>query len=412
MRRYFGTFGYLFNTSALLVTNFNLLLLQVVESSSNTKETFRNTNITLLSAPGTKKDEWQTTSPNIQQLTSTDQLDTALFSANKQTNIKQTTNTSENSSLKKSTDLKEGVKSQNVAAKSQSLPPKSSSVIPLRVQKSPIPRAATLERQTSSSRQKPAIEAKETPTLHLAQKTDKTGTLPGRISQGHPGLPNGLRWMTSSLNYNSQSTNAMPLKEPRASSSWRKDGLLNKLTPLVISEDFPEAQPSRGSRLPQKQFEDNSFSKSIEKSLESESVVRWRLQLKPATSPKLRTEQYATVPTPSATPFHQASSEPSRSKAGPTGALIDSDEGAKKSSLEGESANKTASPGEKKVRKRRSGILTKPVKLIPWSKRSKEPPRNSGGWSWKSEGFVAKVHLNVSLFLVLVFSSHSPLSLE
>jgi len=35
----------------------------------------------------------------------------------------------------------------------------------------------------------------------------------------------------------------------------------------------------------------------------------------------------------------------------------------------------------------------KPI-LIPWSKRSSEAPKKSGGWTWKGEGFVAKVHLN------------------
>ena len=30
------------------------------------------------------------------------------------------------------------------------------------------------------------------------------------------------------------------------------------------------------------------------------------------------------------------------------------------------------------------------------SRRNKEPPRRSGGWSWKGDSFLAKVHLNVS----------------
>jgi len=53
--------------------------------------------------------------------------------------------------------------------------------------------------------------------------------------------------------------------------------------------------------------------------------------------------------------------------------------------------------GEKKTRKeRRSGSLAKAAKpLVAWSKRSKDPPKNSGGWSWQGEGFVAKVHLNI-----------------
>jgi len=32
--------------------------------------------------------------------------------------------------------------------------------------------------------------------------------------------------------------------------------------------------------------------------------------------------------------------------------------------------------------------------LIPWSKRSKEHPKKSGGWSWKTKGFIGKVYLN------------------
>ena len=55
---------------------------------------------------------------------------------------------------------------------------------------------------------------------------------------------------------------------------------------------------------------------------------------------------------------------------------------------------------EKKVRKDSSGKKASsapatPVSLVPWSKKSKTPPKHSNGWSWKGEGMPGKVLLGV-----------------
>ena len=285
-------------------------------------------------------------------------------------------------SVKKAKDSKEAMRGQNFP-KSRS--PASS---PLRVPKPSISKASSLERKEV-----------EMPTLHLPQKAEKTSSPSPMTSQGHPGLPNGLLWMTSSLIHNSSSNTKMALKESKSSSAPRKEPLMKKLTPLSISENqFMDRPPKLVAQVPAKHFEDNSFSKSIEKSLESETGARSRLQLKPATSPKLRVEDYAIVAPPSsAIPSKPSVGRPPKLGSGsglPNSNLADLLGTKRSCSAEGTSKTST----EKKTRKeRRSGSLAKASKpLVPWSRRSKEPPKNSGGWTWKGEGFAAKVHLNVS----------------
>jgi len=235
----------------------------------------------------------------------------------------------------------------------------------------------------------------EMPTLHIPGHADKC--LPqARVSHGHPGLPNGLLAMTSSLIHNSKSITKMVLKETKAMPLLAKrEAMLRKLEPLNINNEPMDGTVKPLAQVPAKQLDDNSFSKSIEKSLESESGSRSRLQLKPATSPKLRVEDYAMVPPPATTT--RVLGTPGRPKLGTSSALTDLADGTKKISL-GDCSGGSKGPVttvEKKVRKeRRSGAHLKPTPLVPWSKRSKDPPRNSGGWSWKGPGFVAKVHLN------------------
>ena len=313
----------------------------------------------------------------------TDQLADALY--HKQATAKSAKESLESrgqNSVKRAKDSKEVMRGQSVP-KSRS--PASS---PLRVPKPSISKASGLERKEV-----------EMPTLHIPQKTEKTSS--PRTSQGHPGLPNGLLWMTSSLIHNSNSNTKMALKESKGVT--KKEPSLQKLAPLSISDDqFMDRPPKLVAQVPVKQLDDNSFSKSIEKSLESETGARSRLQLKPATSPKLRVEDYAMVPPPSALLSKPSVGRPPKLGSGnlPNSNLA---EGTKRSCLGGEagsSGNKTSTVvgGEKKTRKeRRSGSLAKAAKpLVAWSRRSKEPPKNSGGWSWKGEGFVGKVHLNVS----------------
>ena len=64
-----------------------------------------------------------------------------------------------------------------------------------------------------------------------------------------------------------------------------------------------------------------------------------------------------------------------------------------------EPAPASASPlaaGEKKAKRDSLTRKSSAPVLIPWSRRNKEPPKRSGGWSWKGDSFLAKVHLNVS----------------
>lgn len=313
----------------------------------------------------------------------TDQLADALYHKQAAKSAKESLESRGQNSVKKAKDSREVMRGQSV--------PKSRSpaASPLRVPKPAISKALSLERKEV-----------EMPTLHIPQKTEKTSS--ARTNQGHPGLPNGLLWMTSSLIHNSNSNTKMALKECKAGASViRKEPSLKKLAPLSISDDqFMDRPPKLVAQVAVKQLDDNSFSKSIEKSLESEAGSRSRLQLKPATSPKLRVEDYAMVPPPSALLSKPSVGRPPKLGSGnlPNSNLA---EGTKRSCLgEGGSSggNKTSTVGEKKTRKeRRSGSLAKAAKpLVAWSKRSKDPPKNSGGWTWKGEGFVAKVHLNVS----------------
>ena len=311
----------------------------------------------------------------------TDQLVDALYPKQAAKTGKESLESRGQNSVKKGKDSKEAMRGQSVP-KSRS--PASS---PLRVPKPSISKALSVARKEV-----------EMPILHIPQKTEKASS--ARTSQGHPGLPNGLLWMTSSLIHNSNSNTKMALKESKGASVTRKEPSLKKLAPLSISDDqFMDRPPKLVAQVPAKQLDDNSFSKSIERSLESETGSRSRLQLKPATSPKLRVEDYAMVPPPSALLSKPSVGRPPKLGSGnlPNSNLA---EGTKRScpGEGGGSGNKTSTVGEKKTRKeRRSGSLAKAGKpLVAWSKRSKEPPKNSGGWSWKGEGFAAKVHLNVS----------------
>ena len=272
-------------------------------------------------------------------------------------------------------------KAQTVALKVQTRLPKSPMVAPLTVPKPPVSKAKVLVDRVGET---------EMPTLHIPQTKDRPAADP-RTTQGHPGLPNGLLWMTSSLMHKSNAK--MALKDTRVTPISRKMPLMQKLTPLTITYDSPSKLVSQ---VPVKQLEDHSFRASIEKSLENESgSSRSRLQLKPATSPKLRVEQCSMVP-PSSVPRPFPPGRP------PKLSTLRQDQSPTRSSLgqKGEGKGASSMIAEKKVRKeRRSGGSNKAVTLLPWSKRSKEAPKNSGGWSWKGEGAVAKVLLNVSLIV-------------
>ena len=136
------------------------------------------------------------------------------------------------------------------------------------------------------------------------------------------------------------------------------------LTPLSVSQ--PSSDDSDPSDLPPKLSPQISLDRERSS---SPALSRSRLQLKPATSPQLDIEQYLTVTKVSRRSGLAISPAPP--------------------------APDTAQQSDKKKRDSVGKKSSKPV-LIPWSKRNKEPPKKSGGWSWKGDCFVGKVHLNVS----------------
>ena len=208
----------------------------------------------------------------------------------------------------------------------------------------------------------------------LRQKCQKSDSSPGlesagkprASSLGHPGLPCGLWKMTC------------PEVEDRPP----------KLLPQVslASASAPAVRAS------------------------SPGLARSRLQLKPATSPKLELEQYLTVTTSDPAAVSQLAAAPdlaslSAASAKPRKAAAAASPGARLPSsapspaAKPEPAPASASPqaaGEKKTKRDSLTRKSSAPVLIPWSRRNKEPPRRSGGWSWKGDSFLAKVHLNVS----------------
>jgi len=321
---------------------------------------------------------------------------------------------------RKPKDWKEVVKAQNIIPKTQNvLPkPKPSLVTPLRV---PKPNFQFFEKDPQKQsynklNAKSSLESKEMPTFHIPHKSDKSVSSEPKVSVGHPGLPFGLQRITSSLIHNSKSPTKMALKEMKKIPPKIIAKPMSILTPMKCSNktEMPDEPPKLSPQVPLKslnQFGDEDFNDSTDQrndnteceEFESSSIapneVRSRLQLKPATSPKLTIEKYLTV------------SNSVNAKSVSTSLL---DQGTKlKQSLVTESplsdlvgerkghALPGASPkyqhsAEKKQKRdssSRKHSQQKPI-LIAWSKRSSEAPKKSGGWTWKGEGFVAKVHLN------------------
>ena len=156
----------------------------------------------------------------------------------------------------------------------------------------------------------------------------------------------------------------MTLKEMKRIPARILEKPMSILTPLSVSQ--PSSEDSDPSDLPPKLSPQISLDRERSS---SPALSRSRLQLKPATSPQLDIEQYLTVTKVSRKSGLATSPAPP--------------------------APDTAQQSDKKKRDSVGKKNSKPV-LIPWSKRNKEPPKKSGGWSWKGDCFVGKVHLNVS----------------
>lgn len=112
-----------------------------------------------------------------------------------------------------------------------------------------------------------------------------------------------------------------------------------------------------------------------------ENISRSRLQLKPATSPKLMIDNYPVVQ------ISKLKEEKTilKSFSSPILPIIPSEK---------VKQEKQQEKKKREVKRHSSGQLSLPAPLVPWSKRSKEPPKNCGGWAWVGEGVVAKVYLH------------------
>ena len=143
-----------------------------------------------------------------------------------------------------------------------------------------------------------------------------------------------------------------------------------KVTPAAMDKTPRSRPPSLGQKLERRKLA------RAPADLTS-GGERSRLQLKPATSPKLSVEKYPVV-------------EAAETMGQPAG---DCEMAVRPAA----SSQERPKPVKKEGRRSNAAVAAQP--LVPWSRRSKEPPKNSGGWSWQGEGTVARVYLNVSTAL-------------
>lgn len=288
--------------------------------------------------------------------------------------------------IKRPKDWKEVVKAQSIVSSPGSVLTQhksSSQVTPLRV---PRPSFQYLE---SPKQNPPKLSAsrfsggsQELPTFHIPHKSEATPPTEARASAGHPGMPCGLQRMTSSLMHNSKSPTKMTLKEMRRIPTRVLEKPMSILTPLSVSnascDNSDPPLPDKPPKLSPQICLDRERSSSP-------ALSRSRLQLKPATSPQLDTEHSEYLTVSKLSRAESVLSKPRRS-------------GLASEPRVGTPSASPQPPPEKKRRESvvpKKGSAAKPV-LIAWSKRNKEPPKKSGGWTWKGEGFIGKVQLNVS----------------
>ena len=285
--------------------------------------------------------------------------------------------------IKRPKDWTEIVKTQSIVSKSS--PVKSSAsntVTPLKV---PKPTFQFLENDKSKSNQNkssPKQSTSELPTFHIPHLSDSSEPGP---SLGHPGLPFGLQRMTSSLMQISKSPTKMALKEMKRIPS-RDIGQPMDVTAPVLSASDQLCQKEDCDKLPPR------LSPQI--SLTSPTLSRSRLQLKPATSPKLNIEQYLTVSNANISKLADAGI--SSIKTRKSGLVVECKTSPVKEAKAKTPEVSTSQNAEKKTKRDSLSRKQSTHGLIPWSKRSKEHPKKSGGWSWKTKGFIGKVYLNVS----------------
>ena len=309
--------------------------------------------------------------------------------------VKSKTGNKDQHVIKKPRDWKDWVQrpvsssSGTVMSKSKSA---SSIVTPLKV---PKPTFQYLDKepaqQGKQSQNKLPLKAADNavPTLHIPHTND-TVSSPPPLTGGHPGLPCGLQRTTSLLQH--KSPTKMTLKEMRRIPSKVFSKPMSIITPSQVSSS--DSSDSISDKPPQLSPQ-ISLSKVRERS-NSPGLSRSRLQLKPATSPKLNIEQYLTVST-DASKLLMGKPETPRTRR--SGLLVDnsaSSESSKSRTRPRSESPATQPSAEKKAKRESLSKKSSAPVLIPWSKRNKEPPKKSGGWSWKGDYFISKIYLNVS----------------
>ena len=284
--------------------------------------------------------------------------------------------------IKRPKDWTEIVKNQRIVSKSSPVKPTASNTVtPLKV---PKPTFQFLENDKSKSNQNkssPKQSTSELPTFHIPHLSDSSEPGP---SLGHPGLPFGLQRMTSSLMQISKSPTKMALKEMKRIPSRDIGQPMSVTAPVLSATD----------QLSQEEDCDKPPRLSPQISLTSPTLSRSRLQLKPATSPKLNIEQYLTVSNANISKL--ADSGISSIKTRKNGLVVECKTSPVKEAKAKTPEVSTSQNAEKKNKRDSLSRKQSTHGLIPWSKRSKEHPKKSGGWSWKTKGFIGKVYLNVS----------------
>ena len=222
------------------------------------------------------------------------------------------------------------------------------------------------------------------PVLHIPEytpfhkKKNRLPTVPlSSGSPGHPGMPNGLLQLSTSLQQKG-STKVTP-KDQNARVALSKIGLI-ETSPITVSMAKSAASAVTVNRV------SFHFEYHFEKKPQFCLIFQAKL-LKP--SPKNNKSK------------HMMKTSPESSRSSSRNSSVSPRERPSSSMKNRNGTNAEISPSNQ-AKKQPKKTNSKP--LIPWCKRNIGPPKNCNGWSWVGEGSEQKVYLNVSLtFLRLMF---------
>jgi len=178
---------------------------------------------------------------------------------------------------------------------------------------------------------------------------------------GHPGMPNGLLQLSTSLQQKG-STKVTP-KDQNARMALSKIGLV---TPSPITVSMAKSAASAVTSVK------NTLLKPAKSNKSSSSKAGL---LKTHQSPE---SSRSSSRNSSVSPRERPSSGLKNRASPPSGAHL-------KKSLSGQTGSGKKSSSD-------SSRVSRP--LIPWSKRNSGPPKNCNGWAWVGEGCEQKVYLN------------------